>query len=84
MIAILEAYRTGLLGSKNWFPNLVAGLIVGVVALPLAMAFVIASGVPPQQGLYIAIIAGLIVGLFGGTRVQIAGPTGAFVVKMRP
>jgi SulP family sulfate permease len=80
MIAIYEAYRTGLLGFKNWFPNLVAGLIVGVVALPLAMAFAIASGVPPQQGLYTAIIAGLIVGLFGGTRVQIAGPTGAFVV----
>lgn len=80
MIAILDAYRTGLLGFKNWLPNLVAGLIVGVVALPLAMAFAIASGVPPQQGLYTAIIAGLIVGLFGGTRVQIAGPTGAFVV----
>lgn len=80
MIAILEAYRTGLLGFKYWLPNLVAGLIVGVVALPLAMAFAIASGVPPQQGLYTAIIAGLIVGLFGGTRVQIAGPTGAFVV----
>lgn len=80
MIAILEAYRTGLLEFKNWLPNLVAGLIVGVVALPLAMAFAIASGVPPQQGLYTAIIAGLIVGLFGGTRVQIAGPTGAFVV----
>ncbi len=80
MIAIYEAYRTGLLGFKNWLPNLVAGLIVGVVALPLAMAFAIASGVPPQQGLYTAIIAGFIVGLFGGTRVQIAGPTGAFVV----
>lgn len=80
MIAIYEAYRTGLLGFKNWLPNLVAGFIVGVVALPLAMAFAIASGVPPQQGLYTAIIAGFIVGLFGGSRVQIAGPTGAFVV----
>lgn len=80
MIAIHEAYRKGLLGGKNWLPNLVAGLIVGVVALPLAMAFAIASGVPPQQGLYTAIIAGLVVGLFGGSRVQIAGPTGAFVV----
>ena len=47
MIAIQEAYRSGLLGFKNWLPNLVAGLIVGVVALPLAMAFAIASGVPP-------------------------------------
>ena len=80
MIAIQEAYRTGLLGFKNWLPNLVAGLIVGVVALPLAMAFAIASGVPPQLGLYTAIVAGLVVGLFGGSRVQIAGPTGAFVV----
>jgi SulP family sulfate permease len=80
MIAIHEAYRKGLLGVENLLPNLVAGLIVGVVALPLAMAFAIASGVPPQQGLYTAIIAGLVVGLFGGSRVQIAGPTGAFVV----
>lgn len=80
MIAIYEAYSKGLLRFKNWLPNLVAGLIVGVVALPLAMAFAIASGVPPQQGLYTAIIAGFVVGLFGGSRVQIAGPTGAFVV----
>ncbi len=80
MIAILQAYRSGLLKSKNWLPNLIAGLIVGVVALPLAMAFAIASGVPPEQGLYTAIISGFIVGLFGGSRVQIAGPTGAFIV----
>ncbi|WP_438883944.1 SulP family inorganic anion transporter, partial [Bacillus cereus group sp. BC317] len=51
-----------------------------VVALPLAMAFAIASGVKPEQGIYTAIIAGLIVSLFGGSRVQIAGPTGAFIV----
>lgn len=80
MIAIVEAYRAGLLKPKNWFPNLIAGLIVGVVALPLAMAFAIASGVPPEQGLYTAIISGFIVGIFGGSRVQIAGPTGAFIV----
>lgn len=80
MIAIVEAYRAGLLKPKNWFPNLIAGLIVGVVALPLAMAFAIASGVSPEQGLYTAIISGFIVGLFGGSRVQIAGPTGAFIV----
>jgi SulP family sulfate permease len=60
--------------------NIVAGLIVGVVALPLAMAFAIASGVKPEQGLYTAIIAGIVVSLFGGSRVQIAGPTGAFIV----
>lgn len=80
MIAIMEAYQAGLLKFKNWLPNVVAGLVVGVVALPLAMAFAIASGVPPAQGLYTAIISGIIVGTFGGSRVQIAGPTGAFVV----
>jgi len=80
MIAIVEAYYAGLLKTKNWFPNIIAGLVVGVVALPLAMAFAIASGVPPAQGLYTAIISGFIVGLFGGSRVQIAGPTGAFIV----
>lgn len=80
MIAIVEAYRAGLLKPTNWFPNLIAGLIVGVIALPLAMAFAIASGVPPEQGLYTAIISGFIVGIFGGSRVQIAGPTGAFIV----
>src|SRR6201993_3683842 len=80
MIVIIEAYRAGLLKFKNWLPNITAGLIVGVVALPLAMAFAIASGVKPEQGLYTAIIAGFIVGIFGGSRVQIAGPTGAFIV----
>jgi SulP family sulfate permease len=80
MIALREAYQAGLLKPQNWAVNLVAGLIVGIVALPLAMAFAIASGVPPAQGLYTAIISGFIVGVFGGSRVQIAGPTGAFVV----
>lgn len=79
MIALLEAHRAGLLQSRNWLPNILAGIIVGVVALPLAMAFAIASGVKPEQGLYTAIIAGFIVGIFGGSRVQIAGPTGAFI-----
>src|SRR5947208_13256177 len=80
MIAIIESYRSGLLNSKNWLPNIIAGIIVGIVALPLAMAFAIASGVKPEQGLYTAIIAAFIVGIFGGSRVQIAGPTGAFIV----
>jgi SulP family sulfate permease len=80
MIAIIEAYRAGLLKRKNWLPNIIAGLIVGVVALPLAMAFAIASGTKPEQGLYTAIFAAFIVGVFGGSRVQIAGPTGAFIV----
>lgn len=60
--------------------DLAAGLTVGLVALPLAMAFAIASGVPPQAGLYTAIITGFLVSALGGSRTQIAGPTGAFVV----
>jgi SulP family sulfate permease len=80
MLTIIESYRAGLLNPKNWLPNIVSGFIVGIVALPLAMAFAIASGVKPEQGLYTAIIAALFVGIFGGSRVQIAGPTGAFIV----
>jgi SulP family sulfate permease len=60
--------------------DLTAGLIVGVVALPLAIAFAIASGVTPDRGLYTAVIAGFIISAMGGSRVQIGGPTGAFVV----
>ena len=80
MIALLEAQRAGLLQRAHWLRNIVAGVIVGVVALPLAMAFAIASGAKPEQGLYTAIVAGLLVSMLGGSRVQIAGPTGAFVV----
>lgn len=80
MIALLEARRAGLLGRQHWLRNVVSGVIVGVVALPLAMAFAIASGAKPEQGLYTAIVAGVAVSLLGGSRVQIAGPTGAFVV----
>lgn len=57
MIAAVEAWRAGLFRRGNLLPNVVAGVIVGVVALPLAMAFTIASGVKPEQGLYTAIIA---------------------------
>ncbi|MEW5792151.1 MAG: sulfate permease [Pseudomonadota bacterium] len=80
MIAILEARRAGLLRREHLLPNIVAGIIVGVVALPLGMAFAIASGARPEQGLYTSIIAGLLTALFGGSRVQISGPTGAFIV----
>ena len=80
MLAIVEAYRTGLFKPQNWLPNILSGLIVGVVALPLAMAFAIASGATPAQGLYTAIVAGIFVSVCGGSRVQIAGPTGAFIV----
>ncbi|HEY8024915.1 MAG TPA: SulP family inorganic anion transporter [Burkholderiaceae bacterium] len=79
MINIVEAYKARLLGKGNIIPNVVAGVIVGVVALPLAMAFAIASGARPEQGLYTAIVAGFLVSALGGSRAQIAGPTGAFV-----
>ena len=65
---------------EKFLGDLVAGLIVGVVALPLAIAFAIASGVTPDRGLWTAIVAGFLVSLLGGSRVQIGGPTGAFVV----
>ena len=58
----------------------IAGLTVGVVALPLAMAFAIASGLPPERGIFTAIVVGFLISLLGGSRVQIGGPTGAFVV----
>ncbi len=80
MFAIIDAYRAGLLKSRLWPSNILAGVIVGIVALPLAMAFAIASGAKPEQGLYTAIVAAICVGLFGGSRVQIAGPTAAFIV----
>ena len=66
---------------RTQFSNdLLAGVVVGIVALPLAIAFAIASGVTPERGLWTAVVAGLIVAVLGGSRVQIAGPTGAFVV----
>lgn len=82
MIAFLEAYRSGQLARQHWLPNIVSGAIVGVVALPLAMAFAIASGAKPEQGIYTSILAGAIISVCGGTRVQIAGPTGAFIVLL--
>lgn len=82
MPSIIEAWRAGLFRRDTIMRNISAGVVVGVVALPLAMAFAIASGAKPQQGLYTALVAGLIVTLLGGTRVQIAGPTGAFAVLL--
>jgi sulfate permease, SulP family len=80
MIALTEAWKAGLLRREQWLPNIVSGAIVAVVALPLSMAFAIASGTKPEQGLYTAIVAGLLVSIMGGSRLQIAGPTGAFIV----
>src|SRR5437667_3268445 len=66
--------------AQDFTADLIAGLTVGIVALPLAMAFAIASGVPPQAGIFTAILAGLIISGLGGTKVCIGGPAGAFIV----
>jgi SulP family sulfate permease len=66
--------------AKDLVPDLVAGITVGIVALPLAMAFAIASGVKPEAGIFTAVIAGFLISAFGGTKVSIGGPTGAFIV----
>src|SRR5437870_1591814 len=65
---------------RRFLSDLIAGVTVGLVALPLAMAFAISSGVPPQAGLYTAVIAGFLISALGGSATQIGGPTGAFVV----
>src|ERR1700750_158030 len=74
-ILSLRQYRL-----SDLVPDLIAGITVGLVALPLAMAFGIASGVTPQAGIYTAIVAGFLISALGGSRLQIGGPTGAFVV----
>ena len=76
---LITVFREGY-SRRQLISDLGAGLVVGVVALPLASAFAIASGVTPEKGLYTAIIAGFLISLLGGSRVQIGGPTGAFVV----
>jgi SulP family sulfate permease len=65
---------------KQISQDILSGIVVGIVALPLAIAFAVASGVSPEKGLITAIVAGFIISLFGGSRVQIGGPTGAFIV----
>src|ERR1700719_1801015 len=86
----------GIFLNENWLPksvvslrtydrhkfllDLVAGVTVGLVALPLAMAFAIASGLTPQAGIYCAIVTGFLISALGGSKMQIGGPTGAFVV----
>ncbi len=66
--------------AKEFLQDALAGIVVGIIALPLAIAFAIASGVRPEQGLYTAIVAGFLISALGGSRVQIGGPTGAFIV----
>jgi sulfate permease, SulP family len=81
--ALRETLRSGYTW-QQFRGDLSAGLTVGVVAIPLSMALAIAVGAPPQHGLYTAIVAGIIIALFGGSRVNISGPTAAFVVILLP
>ena len=75
LLSTLKGYS-----KENFMADLMAGIIVGIVALPLAIAFGIASGVSPEKGIITAIVAGFIISLLGGSKVQIGGPTGAFIV----
>lgn len=75
-----HVFQKGYYNRSKLTSDIIAGIIVGIIALPLAIAFGIASGVSPQQGLITAIVAGLLVSLFGGSRFLIGGPTGAFIV----
>ena len=75
MVSAIKNYN-----KKTFMADLMAGIIVGIVALPLAIAFGIASGVSPEKGIITAIVAGLMISVFGGSKVQIGGPTGAFIV----
>ena len=81
--ALKDSFRAGY-SSRHLVKDIIAGLTVGIIAIPLSMALAIASGVPPQHGLYTAIIAGMIIALTGGSRFNISGPTAAFVVILYP
>ncbi|MGA0013931.1 MAG: SulP family inorganic anion transporter, partial [Burkholderiaceae bacterium] len=86
LVSVFRQFRPRLLdhlpgySRQHFTADLSAGLTVGFVALPLAMTFAIASGLPPQSGLFTAIIAGFLISLLGGSSVQIGGPAGAFIV----
>ena len=81
--ALKDSFRNGYT-SRHLTKDIIAGLTVGIIAIPLSMALAIASGVPPQHGLYTAIVAGIIIALTGGSRFNISGPTAAFVVILFP
>ncbi|HBO37985.1 MAG TPA: C4-dicarboxylic acid transporter DauA [Pasteurellaceae bacterium] len=81
--ALKDAFRAGYT-QKHLIRDIIAGLTVGVIAIPLSMALAIASGVPPQHGLYTAIVAGIVIAVLGGSRFNISGPTAAFVVILYP
>ena len=76
LFSVMKTYS-----GKQFVQDLIAGVIVAIIALPLSIALALASGVNPEQGLYTAIVAGFLVALLGGSRVQIAGPTAAFATS---
>ncbi|MBD3822276.1 MAG: C4-dicarboxylic acid transporter DauA, partial [Thiotrichales bacterium] len=78
----LQPFWQSLLHPSDLKSNILAGLTVGIIALPLSMALAIAIDVPPQHGLYTAMIGGVIIALFGGSKINISGPTAAFVVVL--
>ncbi len=78
--ALVSVWREGRYGSADLTADVAAGATVGIIALPLAMAFAIASGVTPERGIFTAIVAGFLISALGGSRNQVGGPTGAFVV----
>src|SRR5947199_5500731 len=82
-VALRRSFATGY-DLRAFGTDLFAGLVVGIVAFPLSMALAIAVGVPPQHGLYTAIVAGIVVPLLGGSRFQVTGPTAAFIVILAP
>ena len=81
--SLIKSFRSGELVS-SWRRNAISGIIVGIVALPLSMGLTIAVGLPPQHGLYTAIVGGIVIALLGGSPVNISGPTAAFVVILSP
>ncbi|QLB13510.1 SulP family sulfate permease [Bisgaardia hudsonensis] len=81
--ALKDSFRVGY-STQHLVKDIIAGLTVGIIAIPLSMALAIASGVPPQHGLYTAIVAGIVIALTGGSRFNISGPTAAFVVILYP
>ena len=76
---LFSTFKNGY-NKQTFIQDLLAGIIVGIVALPLAIAFGIASGATPEAGILTAIVAGFLISFFGGSKVQIGGPTGAFIV----
>lgn len=78
-----ESLREGY-GRQKLIADILAGIVVGIIALPLAMALAIGAGVPPQHGLYTAIIAGFLIAVLGGSRGSVSGPTAAFIVILNP